>query len=47
MPHVWVRLQSTDMKSNDNRLVEDRQYVIRSWMAVLAYLLSDYKFLYN
>lgn len=34
-------------EGNDSRLVEDRQYVIRSWMAVVAYLLSDYKFLYN
>ena len=31
----------------DNRLRYDREYVIRSWMAVVAYLLSDYKFLYN
>lgn len=31
----------------DNRLQQDRQYVIRSWMAVLAYLLSDYRFFYE
>ena len=31
----------------DNRLREDRQYVIRAWMAVVAYLLADYKFLYS
>lgn len=31
----------------DERLIEDRQYVIRAWMAVVAYLLADYKFLYN
>ncbi len=31
----------------DNRLVEDRQYVIRAWMAVVAYLLADYKFFYS
>lgn len=31
----------------DDRLREDRQYVIRAWMAVVAYLLADYKFLYS
>ncbi|NKB35405.1 MAG: DUF1588 domain-containing protein [Pseudomonadales bacterium] len=33
--------------SEDDRLREDRQYVIRSWMAVVAYLLADYKFFYS
>lgn len=31
----------------DDRLREDRQYVVRAWMAVVAYLLADYKFLYS
>lgn len=31
----------------DDRLVQDRQYVIRAWMAVVAYLLADFKFLYS
>ena len=31
----------------DNRLRYDRNFVMRSWMAVLAYMLSDYKFLYE
>lgn len=31
----------------DKRLMEDRQFVIRAWMAVVAYLLADYKFLYS
>lgn len=31
----------------DERLREDRQYMVRSWMAVVAYLLADYRFLYN
>lgn len=31
----------------DDRLVQDRQYIIRAWMAVVAYLLADYKFLYS
>ena len=30
-----------------SRLERDDQYVVRSWMAVLTYLLSDYKFLYE
>lgn len=36
-----------DVNGEDLRLYEDRQYVIRAWMAVLAYLLSDYKFVYS
>jgi hypothetical protein len=30
----------------DNRLRNDPNYTIRAWMAVVAYLLSDYRFLY-
>ena len=29
------------------RLRRDGEYVIRAWMAVVAYLLADYQFLYN
>lgn len=36
-----------DVNGEDLRLLQDRQYVIRAWMAVVAYLLSDYKFLYS
>jgi hypothetical protein len=32
---------------DDERLQKDSQYVIRAWMAVVAYLLSDYRFVYN
>ncbi|MFT4860834.1 MAG: cytochrome c553 [Pseudohongiellaceae bacterium] len=35
------------VQGEDLSLTEDRQYVIRAWMAVVAYLLADYKFLYN
>ncbi len=35
------------MNGQDLSLTEDRQYVIRAWMAVAAYLLADYKFFYN
>ena len=31
----------------DDRIREDRQYLIRAWMAVVAYLLADFKFLYS
>lgn len=34
-------------KDVDNRLMEDPDYIIRSWMAVVAYLLADYKFVYE
>jgi hypothetical protein len=30
-----------------NRLKDDKNYVVRSWMAVVSYLLSDYRFLYE
>ncbi len=32
---------------DEERLRRDDQYVIRAWMAVVAYLLADYKFFYN
>ena len=31
----------------EDRIVNDANYAIRSWMAVMTYLLSDYKFLYE
>jgi hypothetical protein len=31
----------------DNRLLYDHDYLLRSWMAVLAYLLADYNFVYE
>jgi hypothetical protein len=31
----------------DGRLRNDNNYVIRAWMAVVAYLLSDYRFIYG
>jgi hypothetical protein len=30
-----------------SRLKDDKNYVVRSWMAVVSYLLSDYRFLYE
>jgi hypothetical protein len=29
------------------RIEQDDAYVVRSWMAVMTYLLSDYRFLYE
>ena len=40
-----VQLYEKDVR--DDRLIQDRQYVIRAWMAVVAYLLADFKFLYS
>ncbi len=34
-------------KDIDNRLSEDPDYIIRGWMAVVAYLLADYRFVYE
>ena len=31
----------------DGRLLTDPTYVVRSWMAVVAYLLTDYRFIYE
>ena len=36
-----------DVNGQDLSLQRDNQYIIRSWMAVVAYLLADYKFLYS
>ena len=31
----------------DRQVIQDPNYVVRSWMAVVTYLLSDYRFLYE
>ena len=31
----------------EQQVVDDPSYVVRSWMAVVTYLLSDYRFLYE
>jgi hypothetical protein len=42
---------STDFNGSDlpeaERVTEDPSYAVRSWMAVVTYLLSDYQFLYE
>lgn len=32
---------------NERAITEDRDYTIRAWMAVISYLLSDYRFLHE
>jgi hypothetical protein len=39
----WTRVELPE----EDKLREDPNYVIRSWMAVTTYLLSDYQFLYE
>ena len=39
----WTRTELPDK----DKLTEDPNYVIRSWMTVVTYLLSDYQFLYE
>ena len=31
----------------ENRMVNDADYTLRAWMAVISYMLSDYHFLYE
>ena len=31
----------------EEQITSDESYVIRAWMAVVTYLLSDYKFLFE
>jgi hypothetical protein len=39
----WTRMDLPD----EDRLRDDPNYVIRSWMTVVTYMLSDYQFLYE
>jgi hypothetical protein len=39
----WTRTELPD----EDKLTEDPNYVIRSWMTVVTYLMSDYNFLYE
>ena len=42
----WNRLTGEELPEN-TRITEDKTFAVRSWMAVMTYLLSDYKFLYE
>jgi len=47
----WLCNRQQDIDGNllgdDEQIHEDSEFIIRSWMAVLAYLLADYKFVYE
>ena len=38
---------TNDLLPTDERITTDREYVVRAWMAVMTYMLSDYAFLYE
>ncbi|MEO5729189.1 MAG: hypothetical protein ABI134_15435, partial [Byssovorax sp.] len=42
----WNRLTGEELPE-DTRITDDKTFAVRSWMAVMTYLLSDYKFLYE
>lgn len=42
----WDRRTGVELPEGQ-RLEDDKNYTIRSWMAVVTYLLSDYRFLYE
>ena len=33
--------------ADEDMIVDDAGYTVRAWMAVVTYLLSDYRFLYE
>lgn len=48
LPSLCQRTRELETGANlSNSLNDDPDYVIRSWMAVAAYLMSDYRFLYE
>lgn len=42
----WNPTDGTDLP-DDVQITEDENFTLRSWMAVMTYLMSDYKFLYE
>jgi hypothetical protein len=42
----WDQITGEDLPEGD-QITEDKTFAVRSWMAVMSYLLSDYKFLYE
>ena len=43
----WDRENYNDDLLPEDQIDSDRNYVIRSWMAVMTYLLSDYRYIYE
>lgn len=42
----WNAVDGTDLP-DDAQITDDKNYTVRSWMAVVTYLMSDFKFLYE
>ena len=45
--HATMDLETGEELPMDLQMVNDPDYTIRAWMAVTAYLLSDYRFLFE
>ncbi|MFT4764489.1 MAG: hypothetical protein ACI9OH_001583 [Oleispira sp.] len=43
----WDRENNDQYLESELRIENDENYVIRSWMAVMTYLLSDYRYIYE
>lgn len=43
----WDRENNNETLSTEDRLERDYNYVIRSWITVITYLLSDYRYIYE
>ena len=44
---LWDRENNDQGLEDDARIYRDENYVIRSWMSVMTYLLSDYRYIYE
>ena len=44
--HHWDRYTGDELPEEE-RIDNDEYFTIRSWMAVMSYMLSDYRFLYE
>ena len=42
-----VNPETNEELPEEQRLEKDGNYSVRAWMAVITYLLSDYRFLYE
>ena len=44
---IWDRENGDEGLDDEIRIHRDENYVIRSWMSVITYLLSDYRYIYE
>lgn len=44
---LWDRENNDQGLEDEARIYRDENYVIRSWMSVMTYLLSDYRYIYE